>query len=269
MNPSVMPDHTDRPIADLIRLDGRVAVVTGAARGLGAQIVRRLAEAGADVVAGDLDLAGVEALAAEVAARSGRRVIGVALDVSVPEQIVAAADVTMAEFGRLDIWVNNAGISFTTGSPLDVEVEFIDHMFAVNTRGCYLGAREAAKRMRPGGVVVNLASTTGFRAGVGTSVYIASKHAVVGITKALGLEFGRLGIRVLGIAPTVMDTPGVREEMDALLAAGTDVAKRANANPLGRMGVPDDVARVVLFAASDMAAFMTGSTLAVDAGRLA
>lgn len=262
-------DHTDRPIAELIRLDGRAAVVTGAARGLGAQIVRRLAEAGADVVAGDLDVDGVGALAAEVASASGRRVVGVHLDVADPASIVATADTAVAQLGRLDIWVNNAGISPPTGPAVDVEIEFIDRMLAINTRGCYLGAREAARRMPNGGVVVNMASTAGFRANPGISVYTASKAAVVGITQALGLEFGPLGIRVLGVAPTVMDTPGVREEMAPLLAAGIDVAARAAANPLGRMGVADDVARVVLFAASDMAAFMTGSTLAVDAGRLA
>ena len=265
----VTPDHSDRPLAELIRLDGRAAVVTGAARGLGAQIVRRLAEAGADVVAGDIDVAGVEALAVEVNAASGRRIVGVRLDVADPASIVAAADRAVAELGRIDIWVNNAGISPPTGPATDVEVDFIDRMLAINTRGCYLGAREAARRMPEGGVVVNLASTTGFRASAGISMYVASKHAVVGITKSLGLEFGPLGIRVLGIAPTVMDTPGVREEMGPLLAAGVDVAARAAGNPLGRMGVPDDVARVVVFAASDMAAFMTGSTLAVDAGRLA
>ena len=262
-------DHSHRPLAELIRLDGRAAVVTGAARGLGAQIVRRLAEAGADVVAGDIDVAGVEALAAEVGAASGRRIVGVGLDVADPASIVAAADRAVAELGRLDIWVNNAGISPPTGPATDVEVDFIDRMLAINTRGCYLGAREAAKRMPDGGVVVNLASTTGFRGSPGISMYVASKHAVVGITKALGLEFGPLGIRVLGVAPTVIDTPGVREEMAPLLAAGVDVAARAANNPLGRMGVPDDVARVVVFAASDMSAFMTGSTLAVDAGRLA
>ena len=221
------------------------------------------------MLAGDIDADGVATLAEEVTSSSGRRVAGVHLDVADPASIAAAADAAIEQFGRLDIWVNNAGISHATGPATDVEVDFIDRMLAVNTRGCYLGAREAAKRMPDGGVVVNLASTTGFRGSAGISVYVASKHAVVGITKALGIEFGPLGIRVLGVAPTVTDTPGVREEMAALLNAGVDVAARAANNPLGRMGVPDDVARVVVFAASDMAAFMTGSTLAVDAGRLA
>jgi NAD(P)-dependent dehydrogenase (short-subunit alcohol dehydrogenase family) len=263
------PDHSDRSLTELFSLEGRAAVVTGAARGLGAQIARRLAEAGADVVAGDIDVAGVETTAAEISAASGRRVIGVNLDVSDTSAVVAAAERAMQEFGRIDIWVNNAGISYATGPAVDVTDEFIDRMMAVNLRGTFVGAREAARRMPNGGVIINLASTTGFRAGVGISAYVASKHAVVGATKALALEFGPLGIRVLGIAPTVMDTPGVRIEMEPLLKAGLDVAKRASTNPLGRMGVADDVARVVVFAASDLAAFMTGSTLAVDAARLA
>ncbi len=264
-----IPDHSHRPLADLIRLDGRVAVVTGAARGLGAQIASRLAEAGADVLVGDVDLDGVRHVAADIARVHGRRAIAVHLDVADPASIEAAGQSTITEFGRIDVWVNNAGISPPTGPAVEVSVEFLDRMFDINTRGCYLGAREAARRMSDGGVVINLASTTGFRASAGISAYVASKHAVVGITKALALEFGPLGIRVLGIAPTVIDTEGVREEMAPLLAAGVDVAKRAASNPLGRMGVPDDVARVVVFAASDMSAFMTGSTLAVDAGRLA
>jgi NAD(P)-dependent dehydrogenase (short-subunit alcohol dehydrogenase family) len=263
------PDHSSRPLSELFSLTGRVAVVTGAARGLGEQIVRRLAEAGADVIAGDIDVPGVEATAADVSSASGRKVIGMALDVADTATVVAAADRAIHEFGRLDIWVNNAGISYATGPAVDVTDEFIDRMFAVNTRGTFVGAREAARRMPNGGVIINLASTTGFRAGVGISAYVASKHAVVGATKALALEFGPLGIRVLGIAPTVMDTPGVRIEMEPLLKAGLDVSKRASSNPLGRMGVADDVARVVVFAASDLAAFMTGSTLAVDAARLA
>ncbi|MEY2402398.1 MAG: hypothetical protein QOJ08_2509 [Ilumatobacteraceae bacterium] len=264
-----IPDHSDRPLSELFSLDGRAAVVTGAARGLGAQIVRRLAEAGADVIAGDIDVSGAETTAAETSAAFGHRAIGVDLDVSMTSSIVAAADRAIHEFGRLDIWVNNAGISYATGPAVDVTDEFLDRMLDVNVRGTFVGAREAARRMPNGGVIVNIASTTGFRASVGISAYVASKHAVVGVTKALALEFGPLGIRVLGIAPTVMDTPGVRIEMEPLMKAGLDVAKRASTNPLGRMGVADDVARVVVFAASDLAAFMTGSTLAVDAARLA
>lgn len=263
------PDHSDRSLADLIRIDGRVAVVTGAARGLGERIAFRLAEAGARVVVGDLDEAAAQQVASDLTQRFGITAIGCHLDVAEPDSIVAIAETAIESFGRLDVWVNNAGISTATGPAIDVTPEFIDRMFTVNARGTLLGAREAAKRMPDGGVIINLASTTGFRGNVGLSAYVASKHAVVGLTKALGLEFAPLGIRVLGVAPTVIDTPGVQAEIAPLRAAGVDIAARVAANPLGRMGVPDDVARVVLFAASDMAAFMTGSTLAVDAGRLA
>jgi NAD(P)-dependent dehydrogenase (short-subunit alcohol dehydrogenase family) len=264
----IVPDVSDRTLAELISLRGRRAVVTGAARGLGAQIVRRLAEAGAAVVAGDLDGDAAGALAQEVAAAGGRA-IGCALDVGDTASLVAAADLAVAELGGLEIWVNNAAIFPTTGPAVDADDAFVDRMLHVNVRGTYAGAREAARRMSSGGVIVNLASTAGFKASAGISAYVASKHAVVGITKALALEFGPLGIRVLAVAPTIIDTPGVREQMAPLAEAGLDVEARVAANPLGRMGVPDDVARVVLFCCSDLAAFMTGSTVAVDAGSLA
>jgi NAD(P)-dependent dehydrogenase (short-subunit alcohol dehydrogenase family) len=264
----IVPDVSDRTLAELISLRGRRAVVTGAGRGLGAQIVRRLAEAGADVVAGDLDGDAAGAVAREVTEEGGR-VIGCMLDVADSASLAAAADVAVRELGGLEIWVNNAGIFPTTGPALDADDPFLDRMLQVNVRGTYAGAREAARRMAAGGVIVNLTSTAGFKASAGISAYVASKHAVVGITKALALEFGPLGIRVLAVAPTIIDTPGVREQMAPLADAGVDVEARVAANPLGRMGVPDDVARVVLFCCSDMAAFMTGSTVAVDAGALA
>jgi NAD(P)-dependent dehydrogenase (short-subunit alcohol dehydrogenase family) len=261
-------DVSNRSLADLLSLEGRVAVVTGAARGLGAQIVRRLAEAGADVVAGDLDLAGVQAVAAEAAAASGRRVLAVALDVTETSSLAAAAERAVIELGSLDIWVNNAGIFPTTGPALDVTDDFVDRMLLVNIRGTYAGAREAARRMTGGGVIVNMASTAGFKASLGISAYVASKHAVVGLTKALALEFGPRDIRVLGVAPTVIDTPGVRHELEPMKASGLDVEARLATNPLGRMGVPDDIARVVVFCCSDLAMYMTGSVVAVDAGSM-
>ena len=195
--------------------------------------------------------------------------LGRRLDIADTSSLAAAADAAVAELGGLEIWVNNAGIFPTTGPAIDVDDAFLDRMLQVNVRGTYAGAREAARRMANGGTIVNLASTAGFKASVGISAYVASKHAVVGITKALALELGPLGIRVLAVAPTIIDTPGVREQMAPLAEAGVDIEARVAANPLGRMGVPDDVARVVLFCCTDMAAFMTGSTLAVDAGALA
>ena len=261
-------DVSSRSLSELVSLEGRRAVVTGAGRGLGAQIVRRLVEAGADVVAGDLDAAAVEELAQELTGGE-RRVLGFRLDIGDSDSLAAAADLAVDALGGLEIWVNNAGIFPTTGPAIDANDEFVDRMLTLNVRGTYAGAREAARRMVNGGVIINLASTAGFKASGGISAYVASKHAVVGLTKALGVEFGSRGIRVLGVAPTIIDTPGVRDELAPLAAAGIDVETRVSTNALGRMGVPDDVARVVLFCCSDMAMFMTGSTLAVDAGDLA
>lgn len=258
-------DVSDRSLVDLFSLAGRNAVVTGAARGLGAQIVRRLVEAGAGVIAGDIDLAGVQALAAEC---SGGRVVPVALDVADTSSLQRAGDNAVAEFGSLDIWINNAGIFPTTGPAIDADDELIDRMLVVNARGTFAGAREAAKRMTAGGVIVNLVSTAGFTASSGISAYVASKHAVVGITKALALEFGPRNIRVLGVAPTVIDTPGVRHELEPMKESGLDVMAKLANSPLGRIGVPDDIARVVVFCCSDLAMYMTGSVVAVDAGRL-
>jgi NAD(P)-dependent dehydrogenase (short-subunit alcohol dehydrogenase family) len=266
-------DVSDVPLSDLLRLDGRAAVVTGAAKGIGAATAGRLAEAGANLVLGDLDEAAVGALAESLMERWPVKAVPVPLDVADSASVIAAADRAMAEFGRLDVWVNNAGV-FPQGLALDMTDEQWDHVLDVNLRGTFVGAREAARRMvdagQPG-VVVNLASTAGFRAAAaGLPHYIASKHAVVGLTKSLAVELGPQGIRVLGVAPTLIETPGIRD-----LAAGADDAMKAMLHafadrlPVRRVGVPDDVARVVLFCASDASALMTGSTLAVDGGDLA
>ncbi|MCU0259824.1 MAG: glucose 1-dehydrogenase [Ilumatobacteraceae bacterium] len=265
----MIPDLTDTPLTDLVSLAGRRAVVTGGARGIGAAIVRRLAEAGADVVVGDLDADEAAAVAASVAAATGRRAIGVALDVTDTASLAAAADRCVAELGGLEIWVNNAGIYPTTGPAIDAADDFIDRMLQVNLRGTFAGAREAAKRMDHGGVIVNLASTAGFRGAPGISAYVASKHAVVGLTKNLAIELAPKDIRVVGVAPGVIDTPGVQEQLAPLKAAGLDVGATINRSPLGRGGKPDDVARVVLMLASDLAAWVTGSVVPVEAGALA
>ena len=123
--------------------------------------------------------------------------------------------------------------------------------------------------MPTGGVIINLASTTGFRAAPGISAYVVSKHAVVGLTKSLALEFGPLDIRVVGVAPGPIDTPGVQEQMAPLRAAGLDVAAAMARTPLGRAGQADDIGRVVAFLASDMAAWIHGDVVVADAGSLA
>lgn len=270
-------DVSERSLQQLISLEGRAAVVTGAGRGIGLAIARRLAEAGADVVIGDLDVASAEAGAAQLSKEFGRRVVGVSLNVMEEASIIALADKAVAEFGKLDIWVNNAGIF--PGSPtVDQTVEIWDRVQDINLRGSFIGAREAGRRMMAqtpkGGVIVNIASVSGYSGRPGLAAYVASKHGVVGLTKSLGVEWGPHDIRVLGIAPTGITTPGVDErkaqatgaELERILALEKQVG---GALPLRRLGVPDDIARVVLFCASDLSMLMTGSVVLVDAGALA
>ncbi|MEV7869959.1 SDR family NAD(P)-dependent oxidoreductase [Streptomyces sp. NPDC088124] len=300
-----VPDVSSRPLAELISLSGRRAVVTGAGRGLGRAVSRRLAEAGADVLVADI----AHELAATVAEDLNTRRPGCALaahlDVTDAESVAAAADLAVRELGGLDIWVNNAGI-FPSVPALEMSGGTWDEVFAVNTRGVFLGSREAARRMREagsGGVIVNVVSTAGFRGTApGLAAYVGSKHAVRGITRQLALEFAPFGIRVLGVAPTYVPTEGNMAAAAAALAdsraagstgntearrdagstgnaeapadAGTtevptdagDIASVMRPSLLGRLGVPDDIARVVLFCAGDLSAFMTGSTLLADAG---
>jgi len=261
-------DLTETPLADLWSLAGKTAVVTGGGSGIGAAIVRRYAEAGARVIIADKDLAAAKKVAEEVATATGATVEAVELDILDSTALRTLAERIAADSG-LDIWVNNAGIYPPTGNVLEATDEHIALMLDINVRGTYQAAREAARAMKPGGVIVNLASTSGFRASRGTSVYAVSKHAVVGMTKSLALELGPIGIRVVGVAPSVITTPGTQAALGPLLAAGYDPEAKAKASTLGRTGVPDDIARVVLFAASDMAAWVTGSTIAADAGMLA
>lgn len=266
-------DVGGRSIQDLLSLRGRHAVVTGGARGIGLAIARRFAEAGADVALADLNEEAARGAARELASTHGKLAIGMGLDVCDGSSVAACAERAVREFGSLDIWVNNAGI-YPTAPLLEMADSDWDRVLSINLRGTFIGAREAARRMLAsagGGVIINLASSAGYRAaGPGVAHYVASKHGVRGLTKSLAVELGPLGIRVLAIAPTLTATPGVDEMRSTWLASGLgDALERQAARiPLGRLGVADDVARVALFCASDLSAYMSGSTLLVDGGDL-
>lgn len=262
-------DVAGKSLTDLVTLTGRRAVVTGGGRGLGWAIAARLAEAGADVVIGDID-EGLAILAAEeLAQRHGVRVIGTAMDVTDSASVAAAADRAVTELGGLEIWVNNAGV-FPSVPLLQMSDETWDHVFDVNARGVFAGAREAARRMAAagrGGVIVNIISTAGFRASApGLAAYVGSKHAARGLTRELAVELAPLGIRVLGVAPSFVPTEGTMAAAMAVTAGDVPPTPLMLNPPIGRVGVPDDIARVVLFCASDMSTFMTGSTLLADGG---
>jgi NAD(P)-dependent dehydrogenase (short-subunit alcohol dehydrogenase family) len=266
-------DVSDHSIAALVSLDGKVAVVTGSARGTGRGIAGRRAEAGATGVITERDEADAVAAAEELVA-AGRQALGRQLTVDSEVAVTSFADRVVAELGAIDVWVNNAGI-YPPAPALDMTAEQWDEVVDFNLKGAFLGAREAARRMVAaprGGVVVNIASTAAFRASApGVAHYVASKFGLRGLTQALAVELGPFGVRVLGVAATFTVTPGTRaRQQDLDDEAYAEYLERLGARkPLRRVLVPDDVARVVLFCASDLSAAMTGTTLVVDAGDLA
>ncbi len=250
---------THASIGEMIDLGGRRAFVTGGGKGIGAAIAARLIEAGAEVTIGDADPA-AEAAAAAMGARFQ------VCDITDSSQLAAAIAAACGADGSLQILINNAGIFPTTGPMLQATDEFVHRMLDVNVRAHYSVARETATRMTAGGTIVNLASIAGLGGGANISAYSASKAAVIALTRAFAHELGPKGIRVNAIAPGIIDTPGVQEQLAPLAASGVDVQRRIAANPLGIAGQADHVARAALFLVSDLAAFVTGHTLVVDGG---
>lgn len=244
-------------------LGGQVALVTGAARGLGRAISLALAHAGADVVLGLRDAASGAELAAEIEGM-GRRALAVQMDVTRLDQISAAAKAAVGRLGRLDILVNNAGIA--PGNPAeDVTEEDFDRTLAVNLKGTFFTSQAVARvMMRQGrGRIVNLGSQAGFVALPGEAVYCMTKAGISHLTRCLAVEWGRHGITVNAVAPTFIRTPGTEE---ALADPGfrADVIERIAG--LHRIGEPMDVAGVVVFLASPAASLITGDTILVDGG---
>lgn len=258
-------DLSDRTIDELISLDGRTAVITGGGRGIGYAISRRFSEAGAFVIVADLDL---ERASEAVANLATGRAVAAEVDVADRQSVAALADLTVSESGGIDVWVNNAGI-YPDDALFDIDDDQWDRVLDVNLRGTYLGAREAATRMiarRMGGVIINISTAPAY-VREGAPHYVASKQGVVALTRRMAAELGAHGIRVLALAPTVILTPGMEESAAQGGWALDGLAEQMSRElPLGRAGVPDDVARVALFCASDLAAFMTGCEVRVDAG---
>jgi NAD(P)-dependent dehydrogenase (short-subunit alcohol dehydrogenase family) len=248
-------------ISDLIDLNGRRALVTGGAHGIGEAIARRLAEAGANVIIADLAADGAAAAAA-IGAQF------MACDITDAAQLREAVAAAAGTEG-LDISINNAGIFPTTGPVSAVTDDFVTRMLDVNVRAQFSATREAAAKMRNGGSIVNMASIAGLRSGANISAYAASKAAVVSMTHAHAIELGPKGIRVNAIAPGIIDTPGVQAQMEPLRASGVDIDSRIAANPVGLAGQPDHIARAALFLVSDLAVFISGHVLVVDGGSTA
>jgi NAD(P)-dependent dehydrogenase (short-subunit alcohol dehydrogenase family) len=251
-------------IAELYDLRRRAAVVTGAAQGIGAAIARRLAEAGADLFLVDIDEGHLRETR-DALREWGARVEICIADIAQEDAIANACRECVEVLGKIDIWVNNAGVA--PRSPiLEISSAQWDEVIDLNLRAAFIGAKHAARTMIQfaRGVIVNIASSTVYRVTGNPAHYRVSKAGLVALTQSFAVELGASGIRVLAIAPTLTATPLVGHLRSTGLSAGLD--EFARWLPLKRIATPDEVARVVLFAVSDMASFMTGSVLLVDGG---
>lgn len=258
-------------VADLFRLDGKVALVTGGGRGIGKFIAGGLAGAGADVVIASRKLKNLENAAAEIGKDSGRTVVPVPCDVGKEEDIRRLFETVKEKFGRIDILVNNAGA--TWGAPtLDFPLERWDQLFQVNVRGVWILTREVARLMKEkgGGSIINISSIMAFR-GSEESLhpavpYNSTKAAINALTMNLAVKLAPHRIRVNAIAPGFFKT----DMMAYIETAGFEEQKQTmlESIPLGRAGDRGDMAGVAVFLASDAAAYVTGHVLVVDGGYL-
>jgi 3-oxoacyl-[acyl-carrier protein] reductase len=251
-----------------MRLDGKVAIVTGAGSGFGEGIARRFAEAGAKLVVNDIDDRGGERVAGEIERSAGQgSALYVRADVASDAAMAGLVKRTLERFGRVDILVNNAGTTHKNGPMLGVDEATFDRVFAVNVKSIYLAARHVVPvlRRQGGGAIVNIASTAGLRPRGGLVWYCGSKGAVITLTKAMAQELAPEQIRVNALCPVAGDTPLLPSFM------GGDTpelrAKFLASIPLGRFSTPRDVANAALYLASDEGAFITGVALEVDGGR--
>ena len=245
-------------------LAGRVALVTGAASGIGAASAVAFAEAGARVAVCDRDLAGAEATA-KLIRETGAEACAVGVDVTDAAQVQAMVETVVATFGRLDCAHNNAGITGPSALTADYDRTAWDLVLAVNLTGVFqcLQAELAAMLRTGGGAIVNTASFSGLVAVPRIPAYVASKHGVVGLTKAAAVEYGRKGIRVNAVCPGSTRTPMVEgfsggdPKVEEVMAA---------ASPMRRLAEPEEIARTVVWLCSDEASFVNGHALAVDGG---
>ena len=253
----------------MTRFAGRVALVTGAASGMGRAIAAAFAAEGAAVVVADVAVEGGEQIAAEIADKGGRAVF-CRTDVSDGAHVRAAVDTAVREFGGLDHGVNAAAIENETQPLADCEEETYDRMLAVNLRSVFLCMKYEIQAMRAqgrGGTVVNIASTNSFRPQPHQAAYTASKHGVLGLTRAGAVDHASDGIRINAVCPGAIETPML---MGAIAARGRDPQEVAGRLSLfGRFGSPDEIARAVLWLSSEDSSFTTGHALAVDGGYLA
>ncbi|MCM2267610.1 MAG: 3-oxoacyl-[acyl-carrier-protein] reductase [Elusimicrobiales bacterium] len=242
-------------------LEGKTAIVTGAARGIGFEIAAAFAAQGAAVAIGDVSAEEAQAAAGEIASRTGARTVGLALDVSKEADCDRAIEETVAAFGKVDILVNNAGIARDNLVLRMKEADF-DAVLDVNLKGAFLMAKAASRLMLKAraGRIINISSVVGQSGQAGQANYSASKAGLIGLTKSLAREFAPRQVLVNAVAPGFIRTrmtEGLKDEAKA---------KISEMIPLGRMGEPGEVAKAALFLAGEDSAYITGQVLAVNGG---
>jgi NAD(P)-dependent dehydrogenase (short-subunit alcohol dehydrogenase family) len=247
-------------------LEGKVALITGAGRGIGRTIAVTLAKEGADLCINDVNLKAAEEAADEICAL-GRKAIAVKADVGDPEEVDAMVTRTIDVLGGVHILVNNAGIVDQSVPTIESSVEKWDEVMRITVRGAYLCCRRAGKWMveQRSGKIVNISSVAAFIGLAPRPAYVPAKGAVVALTHTLAVEWAPYGINVNCVAPGFCLTPLLQ---DAFERAGVDLIKAGQSNPMGRLALPQDIADATLFLVSDSASYITGVTLPVDGGWL-
>ncbi|HYG55526.1 MAG TPA: SDR family oxidoreductase [Burkholderiales bacterium] len=251
-----------------MRLAGRVAIVTGAASGIGAASAAAMAAEGASIVVADRNEAGARSVVQQIE-KNGGKALAVAADVTRAADNQALVERALSAYGRLDIFYANAGVPQWKTGLEEVDEATYDQIMDVNVKGVWLGARAALAPMKKArrGVILITASTAGIRPRPGGQTYAMSKGAVITLAKALALEVAPHNVRVIAICPVATHTPMLPTFMNAKEVDKENLARYEATVPLGRLNQPEDIAKAAVFLASDDAAMITGTTIEVDGGR--
>ncbi len=256
------------------RLEGKVAVVTGACGGIGKAVVERFSQEGAMVVLADLSEESLRATVSELRL-DPERCMAVQTDISQEKSVTALIEAAVERFGALDVMVNNAGIVGAVAGMEEFPAESMEEVLRVNVMGTFFGIKHALRRMqRQGsGVIINMSSVAGHKGQPNTAAYVASKHAVIGLTRAAAAENAARGIRVCAVCPAPVATPMMQRIEDGMMEITGADRRSVHAMladlPSGRYAAPGEVAAAVVFLASDEASFISGSSVFVDGGFLA